>query len=155
MRARHARARRARHRCRRAGVRRGPMSHARAYISVPLFLRTSSADVASSFVNVGRRLILAAALASAVACGETMEVEELDAGFPAADSGATATACALAENTLPSGVTSPSGCDVLLRDTGACEAERRAAGLDGFWLRFSCRVDMTVAEINGATYVVL
>ena len=29
---------------------------------------------------------------------------------------------------------------VLSRDTGGCQAARQAAGLSGYWLRFSCRV---------------
>lgn len=51
--------------------------------------------------------------------------------------------CALVGSTTASDVASPSGCHVLQRDTSACRAEREAAGLDGFWLRFSCRVKLT------------
>lgn len=53
--------------------------------------------------------------------------------------------CALVEHTRPSGTVAPSGCAVLDRDASACAAERRALGLDGAWLRFSCRVVLAVA----------
>jgi hypothetical protein len=63
-----------------------------------------------------------------------------DAG-PEADADL-APACALTANTTPTDVVNE-GCAVLERDTTACEADRRAAGLSGFWLRFSCRVTLT------------
>jgi hypothetical protein len=53
--------------------------------------------------------------------------------------------CALATATSAADVVSPSGCHVLVRDTSACRSEREALGLDGFWLRFSCRVDLTIS----------
>lgn len=51
--------------------------------------------------------------------------------------------CTLAANTTVTNTTSPLGCAVLDRDTSACEASRKAAGIDGFWLHFSCRVDLS------------
>lgn len=57
-----------------------------------------------------------------------------------------ASTCALVASTSATEVVSPSGCHVLVRDTSACRAEREAAGLGGFWLRFSCRVKLTATE---------
>lgn len=54
-------------------------------------------------------------------------------------------ACKLMDNTAPTGTRSPMGCDILRRDTTSCEAARRAAGLSGHWLKFSCRVTLSVA----------
>lgn len=51
--------------------------------------------------------------------------------------------CALTANTTETNTESPLGCVVLDRDTSACEASRKAAGLDGFWLHFSCRVELS------------
>lgn len=56
-------------------------------------------------------------------------------------------ACALTEHTTPTS-TVTGECALLARDTSACEAERRALGLDGFWLRFSCRVSITLADAD-------
>jgi hypothetical protein len=53
------------------------------------------------------------------------------------------TTCTLTEDTSPSGVQSPDGCDLLVRDTSACDASRTAQGLSGYWLKFSCRVTLT------------
>jgi hypothetical protein len=53
--------------------------------------------------------------------------------------------CALAANTTPIGTPNSAGCAVLQRDTSACTAARQAAGLSGFWLKFSCRVTLSVA----------
>jgi hypothetical protein len=41
-----------------------------------------------------------------------------------------------------------------LRDASECAATRIAQGLSGFWLKFSCRVTLTVAT-NGASEVVI
>lgn len=54
--------------------------------------------------------------------------------------------CTLRAATSPTGKTSPSGCAILDRDTSACRAQREAAGLSGFWLRFSCRVTLSVTD---------
>lgn len=53
--------------------------------------------------------------------------------------------CALSENTSPTGTPNAAGCSVLRRDTSACMATRQAAGISGFWLKFSCRVTLSVA----------
>ena len=51
-------------------------------------------------------------------------------------------ACPLvADTTATSTVTN--GCAVLARDTSACAQARSAQGLDGAWLKFSCRVTLT------------
>jgi len=57
-----------------------------------------------------------------------------------------ASGCASAASTTATSVTSPTGCAVLERDRSACDAERKAAGLDGFWLKFSCRVKLVVGD---------
>lgn len=53
-------------------------------------------------------------------------------------------ACSLTANTSATSVISPSGCVVLQRDTTACQAARQAAGLSGVWLKFSCRVSLSL-----------
>ncbi len=37
------------------------------------------------------------------------------------------------------------GCALVTRDTSGCQASRTAAGLSGFWLKFSCRVTLGVS----------
>lgn len=64
------------------------------------------------------------------------------------DATSTANGCTLAANTTASSVAAPSGCAVLARDTSACSAARTAAGLSGFWLKFSCRVTLGMAGGN-------
>ncbi len=54
------------------------------------------------------------------------------------------TGCTLAEATTPTSKVSDLGCAVLTRDTSACKSAREAAGLAGFWLKFSCRVNLSV-----------
>jgi YHYH protein len=51
--------------------------------------------------------------------------------------------CTLTQDTTATDVAAPSGCHVLTRDTTACEAARKAAGISGFWLQLSCRVSLT------------
>lgn len=75
-----------------------------------------------------------------------------DGGSNATGDGGSAT-CALTANTHPTGVTTPSGCAVLERDTSACQAERTAAGLSGFWLKFSCRVSLRKTTVGGKSVV--
>lgn len=91
------------------------------------------------------------------ACGGTTSEPE-DPGTP--DAGATPDAgssnagtCALTANTSETSTVSPSGCPVLARDTRACEAERKAQGLSGYWLQFSCRVSLSSTTTSGATVV--
>lgn len=62
-------------------------------------------------------------------------------------------ACALAADTTATDTVNTVGCHVLDRDTSACEASRKAAGLSGFWLDFSCRVTLTTATEGGVMLV--
>lgn len=77
-----------------------------------------------------------------VACGGTNGGD--DGVGPDAPGGGDA--CTLVAATSPSGRTTPSGCQILDRDTSSCKAAREAAGLSGVWLKFSCRVDLTMAS---------
>jgi len=61
--------------------------------------------------------------------------------------------CTLAANTAETSTVSPSGCHVLTRDTSACEAERKAQGLSGYWLQFSCRVSLSSTTTNSVKVV--
>lgn len=72
------------------------------------------------------------------ACGD-------DGATPSPDAPAGAT-CALAADTAQTDVVAPSGCAVLARDTTSCMDARVAAGLSGFWLKFSCRVTLSVSN---------
>lgn len=53
--------------------------------------------------------------------------------------------CTLTANTKATGTPNAAGCSVLSRDTTSCMAARQAAGLSGLWLKFSCRVTLSVA----------
>lgn len=104
--------------------------------------------------------VLSVALGSlllAVGCSSTSDEASTgnDSGATsidgASDSGTDATstnACTLAANTAVSSVVAPSGCTVLTRDTSSCQAARTAAGLSGFWLKFSCRVTLSMSGGN-------
>ncbi len=61
-------------------------------------------------------------------------------------------ACALTDGTSETATVHPAGCHVLERDTSACDAARAAAGLDGYWLQFSCRVELgkTSTEVTAS-----
>ena len=65
---------------------------------------------------------------------------------------ATASGCGLAQDTTPTPVVT-NGCALLTRDTRACDAARTAQGLDGAWLRFSCRVTLTKMSAASGDYV--
>lgn len=54
----------------------------------------------------------------------------------------------LTANTTETSTSNSNGCALLSRDTSSCEEERTAQGLSGFWLNFSCRVDLTVSGTN-------
>jgi hypothetical protein len=56
--------------------------------------------------------------------------------------------CTLADNTTATGTVNPNGCAVLDRDASACQAARQAAGLSGYWLKFSCRVTLSQSGGN-------
>lgn len=66
-------------------------------------------------------------------------------GGSSSSSGSTSSGCTVTENTTPTSKVSDLGCAILTRDTSACTAARQAAGLSGFWLKFSCRVSLTVS----------
>ncbi len=69
------------------------------------------------------------------------------------DAGGTS-ACSLAANTSASG-TVTSGCNLLVRDTTSCTADRVDAGLSGYWLKFSCRVVLAPVTVSGVPHVQL
>jgi hypothetical protein len=110
-------------------------------------------------------ILLAFSIASSAACGSTSggaapvdasAVADADPTAPDANPAApdaAVSACALADNTTATAVASTSGCHVLVRDTSGCQAARAAAGLAGYWLKFSCRVTLTKTT-SGATAVV-
>jgi len=80
--------------------------------------------------------------ADAAAASEAGEANASDAGEGGAG-------CTLTANTTPSS-TVTGGCALETRDTSGCQAARTAAGLSGFWLRFSCRVSLTSAAGSGS-----
>src|SRR5262245_32809368 len=88
----------------------------------------------------------------ALSCSSTMSSS--DGG--SADAGATAdagTGCPLTENTTATTTVNPAGCAALSRDTSTCQASRQAAGLSGYWLKFSCRVTLSKTTVAGAEVV--
>lgn len=74
------------------------------------------------------------------ACGDDSSI-----AVDAAKSADAPTGCTLTANTTATSVTSTSGCAVLARDASSCKAARMAAGLSGAWLKFSCRVTLSVS----------
>lgn len=64
-----------------------------------------------------------------------------------------ASSCALTADTQETATVNPAGCHVLSRDTQACEAERTAQGLSGYWLKFSCRVTLSSVTEGGSRLV--
>jgi hypothetical protein len=96
-------------------------------------------------------LFLSAAVSLTASCtSEPGRITLSDSGM---DSGSVTNGCALTANTTASGVESPNGCAVLTRDTSACAAARSAAGLTGLWLKFSCRVALSVTNVGGVDVV--
>lgn len=61
-------------------------------------------------------------------------------------------ACSLAENTSPTS-TVTGGCALLHRDTSPCDDARAAAGITGFWRRFSCRVSLSVVSSGDRSFI--
>ncbi len=55
--------------------------------------------------------------------------------------------CTLTDNTTATS-TVTGGCALLTRDASSCKAARVAAGLSGAWLKFSCRVSLSVSSTN-------
>lgn len=81
------------------------------------------------------------ALLLVAACGD----DSSNATTDAKPIDAPATGCTLTANTTATAKTSASGCVVLTRDASSCLAARTAAGLSGAWLKFSCRVSLSVS----------
>lgn len=95
-----------------------------------------------------RGLLLGLGLVAGLAgagCGGTMppgqQMMTADGGT-GTDPGSGST-CTLTANTTETATVSPKGCHVLTRDTSSCDAARKAAGLSGYWLKFSCRVALS------------
>jgi hypothetical protein len=65
-------------------------------------------------------------------------------------SGSNNSACALVADTIATGRTSPSGCEILDRDTSACDDAREAAGIPMIYRQFSCRVTLALTS-DGVT----
>lgn len=60
--------------------------------------------------------------------------------------------CLQTAATTATATVNTAGCAVLTRDTSACDAERKAAGFSGYWLKFSCRVKLS--KVGGGTMYV-
>ena len=71
-----------------------------------------------------------------------------DSGMPPDNS-----TCTLTANTTATATKNANGCYVLTRDASACQAARTTQGLSGVWLKFSCRVALTMSTDNGAAAV--
>lgn len=78
----------------------------------------------------------------AAGCGSSGALPSSDGGG-GSDDMTSSSACVWTEHTSPTGE-SNNGCALLARDASACYNARAAAGLDGFWLGFSCSVELTV-----------
>ena len=111
--------------------------------------------------RTGYRVFTLTTCLFAAACGGT--VEETGAGgggsssassgtggapsassSSASSSGSTSSgSCDLAASTSPTDTVNAAGCHVLSRDASACADARKAQGLSGFWLKFSCRVSLS------------
>lgn len=83
------------------------------------------------------------------ACGSTTSTT---AGATDSSSGTSTATCSLTANTTATSTTT-ANCTLLSRDASGCEAERTAAGLSGHWLRFSCRVTLSVVTSGSAQFV--
>jgi hypothetical protein len=103
------------------------------------------------------RALFALSFVLLAGCGDSGETTastgSSSTGSSSTSSGAGGGDCALAADTSDSGVMSPDGCPVLDRDTSSCKAARTSAGLSGVWLEFSCRVDLSVTTVAGASVV--
>jgi len=93
-------------------------------------------------------------LAALTSCASTVAAEQVcvsAAGISMADGLFVATypepttsdGCVLNDNTTSTSTVNPAGCAVLARDTSGCDAARAAAGLSGYWRKFSCRVTLS------------
>jgi len=86
-----------------------------------------------------RPFSLAVVLLAATACNH-VSASDSDGSPP--DTPPLVEGCELTAQTSAT-PTITSGCTLVVRDASACEADRRASGLDGFWLKFSCRVTLS------------
>lgn len=55
-----------------------------------------------------------------------------------------ASSCTLDDLTVATSTENAYGCALRTRDTSSCESSRTAQGLSGYWLKFSCRVSLSV-----------
>jgi hypothetical protein len=85
-----------------------------------------------------RRLAASSLLALVAACSNSSSSADLGADMTAGN------ACTLAAGTTATS-TVTANCAKLDRDVSACDASRKALGLSGYWLKFSCRATLTVA----------
>jgi hypothetical protein len=92
-------------------------------------------------------------LVAFAACGGDDTSSSSSAASTGAGGAGAGGASALAAGTMETETANPGGCHVLDRDTSACEATRAAAGLEGYWLEFSCRVTLSITASGGAGVV--
>ena len=123
----------------------------RIFFSIPLLMACSSATtdeatVASSSGDTSTT--------STGGQGGMSASSASDASSSMSSSTGGASECTLAANTTATDVVNGFGCARLNRDASACLAARTAQGLTGDWLKFSCRVKLTV-DTSGATPFVL
>src|SRR5262249_11387008 len=59
--------------------------------------------------------------------------------------------CTLTDHTTATSSVAPSGCAILDRDVSACKDARTGQGISGYWLKFSCRVTLSMA--SGGQYI--
>ncbi|HEY2774811.1 MAG TPA: YHYH protein [Candidatus Binatia bacterium] len=90
------------------------------------------------------------AVTSADAAGTCTDTEAnlealVDSCIPTIIPDAAPPTCTLDDNTTLTADVNPAGCAVRDRDTSACQSARQSQGLDGYWLKFSCRVSLTLS----------
>ncbi len=93
--------------------------------------------------NPSRPLMALSLAGGLLACGGTPGGGPPDGGSP--DGSTSSGQCTLTANTTATATVNAAGCAVLSRDTSSCQASRQAAGLSGMWLKFSCRVTLSLA----------
>jgi hypothetical protein len=120
-----------------------------AFFGLSIAACSSASDVAPTTPDASGSLDATATPDGSAPDGST------GADASAAPDSASGNACTLAVNTTPTSKVSADGCAVLTRDASACNAARVAAGLTGDWLKFSCRVTLTVDKISGPVPFVL
>jgi hypothetical protein len=90
-------------------------------------------------------LLILPFLLSASACGDDGSAASGDDAAGVDGGSGSDSGCTIDDNTTASSTVAPSGCAVLERDASACEQERTAAGITGAYLKFSCRVKLTMS----------